>query len=313
MKKFVIFAVVFFTPIVLVNILVEAYVRSLPLTIKNRANYFENNKENIEILILGGSQNRDAMNTELMSTPSLNIATSSQGYYINNKFLEFLDPKLPKLKTVIIPITYKHFEMGPPQYNSWRNNTYRYYFDLEIDSKFTYFKDKLLFLSNPKVYDAIIKNYRNQAIKQSEESLYDYNIENSLFHKLEYDYERIMNHNFKVIPQKESPEFLKGHTQYLNKMLDYCHKNDLDVIFSITPVTNQYLQKQNIEIKRNVDSILTKCLERYNARVFSPKLEDFELIEDFRDHTHLGPKGAMKYTEKFETFLKNNEIGATDF
>jgi hypothetical protein len=112
-----------------------------------------------------------------------------------------------------------------------------------------------------------------------------------------------------VIPQKESPKFLVEHARYLNEMLDYCNNNDLDVVFSITPVTNQYLQKQNVKIKSNVDSILSKSLEIYNAKMFSPELEDFKLLEDFRDHSHLGPKGAMKYTKKLEIFLKNTDFG----
>lgn len=307
MKKLIIGVFIFFTPIVLINTAIELYVRDLPFTIKNRAEYFEKNKENIEILILGGSQNRDAMNVEVMEKPSFNIGTSSQGYYINSKFLKSLAPQLPKLKTVVIPMTYKHFEMAPPQYNSWRNNAYRYYFDLEIDDKFTYFKDKLLFLSNPKIYNSILKNFHNRDTTNPENALYNYDIRSSLFYKLEFDKNKIANYDFKIIPKKQNLQYLIAHKKYLDEMLAYCENQNINIVFSMTPVTNEYLQKQNPIIKRHVDSILSKSLVDYGAKLFCPEIDEFSLFKDFRDHTHLSPSGAAKYSKQIETFINHLE------
>lgn len=304
MRSFLIKIVVFFIPIIVCYLVVENHLRSLPTIVSNKANYYNIHKNDIEILILGASRNKDAINPTLISKNTLNLAISAQDYYISNRLLQKVAPNLPKLKTVIIPCTFAHFESGPSQKKTWRNSMYRYYFNISLEDRFTYFKDNFMYKDNATYYQTLIDKYADGTFKK-DSSTYPTDINNYLFPKMKYDSLKIVNNEFIIQPETAHPEYIKENIKSLENILAYCLENNYNIIINDTPLSIPYKQKIIPEIKKRRDSILSLIQKKYNFLYFNPYNDVKFNLEDFRDYNHLSPSGAEKYTTFLVEFLKN--------
>ena len=67
MRSFLVNTIIFFLPLVLGLILIENYLRELPLTSKNKSDFYKTYHNDVEILVLGASRNKEAINPDLMT------------------------------------------------------------------------------------------------------------------------------------------------------------------------------------------------------------------------------------------------------
>lgn len=283
---------------------IEIHIRNLPTDFKIKSEFYKDHKEDIEILVLGASRNRDAINPEWLSNNTLNLSFSSQDYYINNKMLQTLSPDLPNLKTVIIPCTFGHFETGPSQKEPLKSSMYHYFFDVSVNDDFTYFKDDFIYISNPKYYQGLINRYKDGVIKK-ETNIYFKDISNYKFPMMSYDSLKITNSLFKVRPDRVHLEYIKQNINNLEKILSYCEKKGFDVIINDTPVSKPYKVRIIPDILKRRDSILSVIKSKYSVQFFSP-LDSLQFyLKDFKDYNHLSPIGSEKYTKALNDFMKN--------
>lgn len=304
-KKFLIQTCLFFIPVIIAYAIIENTTRNLPLTPKIKSDFYKKYQDDIEALVLGASQNRDAINPEFLSQKALNIAFPDQDYYVSSKLLEQLAPTLPSLKTVIIPISYGHFETAPNQKETWKNSMYRHYFGTTISDKFTYFKNNLLYISYPEYYTGKINEHR-KGISNVDCNEYGYNrnVEKSLFYKFAYDSLSITQQSVYIAPNKPHPEFIPENVEKLKAMLDFCVQQNYTIILVETPTTKRFKELRIPEIMRRRDSILSIITTDYKIQYIEADIRDSYYIKDYRDNNHLNPQGAEKFTKRLNTFLE---------
>ncbi|WP_299766084.1 hypothetical protein [uncultured Dokdonia sp.] len=303
-KKFVIQICIFLIPVVIGYALVENYTRNLPLTPKIKSDYYKKNKEDIEVLVLGASQNRDAINPEFLSQKTLNIAFPDQDYYVSSRLLEQVGPTLPSLKTVIIPISYGHFETAPNQKDTWKNSMYRHYFGATVSDKFTYFKDNFLYISFPNYYSTKINEHKKGTTKV-DCNVYGYNknIERALFYTHNYDSLTIIKQPIHITPTIPHPEYVSQNVNKLEDILDFCTENKYKIILLETPTTKRFKEQRIPEVLHRKDSVLSMIIAKYNVQHIDANSNNDYNLKDHRDNNHLSTQGAEKFTKLLDKLI----------
>ncbi|MEP0265746.1 hypothetical protein [Dokdonia sp.] len=292
-------------PVIIGYAILENYTRNLPLSPKAKSAFYKKHQNNIEILILGASQNRDAINPEFLSQKALNLAYPDQDYYVSSKLLEQIGPTLTSLKTVIVPISYGHFETAPNQKETWKNSMYRHYFGATISEKFTYFKDNFLYISFPNYYSTKINSHRNgKNTVDCNEYGYNRDVSTSAFYKLKYDSLSIAKSPVPITPLQENPAFIPENIERLEAILNYCSQQNYKVILLETPTTVLFKQQRIPEVLHRKDSILSLIKSKYTIQHIDLDTNNDYSIKDRRDNNHLSTQGAKKFTKRLNKIIE---------
>jgi len=181
---------------------------------------------------------------------------------------------------------------------------YRYFFNVSLDDRFTYFKDDFMYVDNIRFYNRLIKQY-NKGIIKKDTNVFFKDISHHKFPQMKYDSLKINNNEFRIRPEKSNPEYIKGNIENLENIISYCKRNGYEVIINDTPLTSLYKDKMLTKILYRRDSILSIITSKYKIRFFDPSDSLKFNLKDFKDYNHLSPVGAKKYTKALEEFMKN--------
>lgn len=304
-RKLFIHTCLFLLPVIILLAGLELMTRAIPSSPKAISLHLEENAQDIEVLILGASQNQAAVNPDFVTAPTLNIASGHQTYNTDYKLLKGLHPRLPKLNTIVIPMSFAHFDTAPNDDSFWKNAAYSYYYDVNTTSKPNHFYNKLLYLSNPDFYSNMIYRYYINGIATTYNG-YGYVINNdksNSFKKVDYSLEKAWDIPLSIRNTENTKNAIKNKNT-LDGLLTYCRKNNLKVVVALTPVTKKhYLSRNPVLVKRR-DSILNQVRIRYeNLTVLDLEQTDDYEVTDFKNHNHLNIRGAKKFCSMLEDAL----------
>lgn len=306
-RKFLTYCLLFFVPVVLGYAVMEFLSRDLPSVFKTNSFYIEREKANFETLVLGSSQVQSAVNPQGLDDPTLNLASGDQHHDTDFKLLHSFQKRLPKLRTVILEVSYSHFELPHNSKDFWKNSMYLHYYDVNCYERRTYFKDQLLYLSNPKIFS---KKITTHFIKKEQNEVYNafgFNTNNyqGQFKKLGYDEQKIAAMPRFKINTEANPAVFATNTALFEKMLDFLAEKNLDVIICKVPMYKTYHSRKNPDILRRRDSVLAAVLQK-NPKIKLLDLETDTLnfdVHDFWNQSHLNPDGAKKFTHRLNELL----------
>lgn len=306
MKKFVKHTVLFFIPVILGYLAVEYTTRQLPMGFKDLSRYYEENKTEFEVLVLGSSQIKDAINPELLQIPTLNLGSGNQHHDTDFKILKGLLPHIPNLKTVVLEVSYSHFELPHNGKDFWKNAVYYEYYGVNAFERRTWFKDRLVYLSNPQFFSERLLGHYKGTDPPAGFSKYGFDTLNygGRFQDLNYSEEKIAKTKFRL-NYKERPEVFQNNAALFNEMLDFLKEKELNVIICSVPMYKTFLSARNPNILRRRDSILSRIEQDYsNVRMFRKEEDTVRFkVKDYWNQSHLNPDGAKKFTEEFEMLL----------
>jgi len=282
---------------------------SLPSAIKANQEYIIRTNDNFETLILGSSQIQSAVNPEWLDSPTLNLASGDQHHDTDFKLLKSFETKLHDLKTVIIEVSYSHFELPLNGKDFWKNTLYLKYYDVNCFERNTYFKDRLVYLSNPRFFsEKINEQYikKNAVVKFNDHGFNTENYEGQ-FKMLNHEKEKIANMSRFKINTEPNLEIFATNTRLFYEMLDYLSEKELVVILTKVPMYKTYHAKKNPAILRRRDSVIADVLKKYR----NVKLLDLETdtvlfqVKDYWNQSHLNPDGTKKFTAWLNVLLKS--------
>lgn len=308
-RKFLTYCLLFFLPVVAGFMAMEYLSLSLPIAIKANQEYIKRTNDKFETLILGSSQIQSAVNPEWLDSPTLNLASGDQHHDTDFKLLKDFEPKLHDLKTVIIEVSYSHFELPHNGKDFWKNALYLKYYDVNCYERNTYFKDRLVYLSNPRFFSEKINEWyikKNRVVKFNH---HGFNTENyqGQFKMLDHDVEKIANMPRFKINTEPNLNIFAINTRLFYEMLDYLSEKELVVILTKLPMYKTYHAKKNPGILRRRDSVIADVLRKYR----NVKLLDLETdtvlfqVKDYWNQSHLNPDGAKKFTAWLNVLLKS--------
>ncbi|MFT7628072.1 MAG: hypothetical protein ACI9AT_002184 [Ulvibacter sp.] len=306
-KSFLKGALVFFIPVIAVYVILEILVSQVPFNYVNISKQIASEGKSIKIITTGSSQMMCAVNPQFFDQPAINFASNSQHHKIDYNIITQTKDRLESLDVVVLELSYSHLEIAHNSKFFWKNNVYLKYYNVNNFERNTYFKDKLIFLSEPEIYSKVIIDHyiKHKGVSKYNRFGFDENKFAGLFEESNYEEDKILKKSI-TINTDESSYFFENNTEFLYKMLDYLSEEKLNVIVTTLPMHRYYLKDRNPNILKRRDSILELVLKNYNnVRAFRKEEDSINFItSDFKDHNHLNPRGAEKFTTELNTFIK---------
>ncbi|WP_432410414.1 hypothetical protein [Rasiella sp. SM2506] len=289
----------------------EYLVRKLPMSQTYISEFIKTESKTIEVLALGSSQVKNAINPDLFKKRTLNLAAGNQHHDTDFKLLKQLLPELPAVKTIIIETSYSHFELPHNGPDFWKNSIYLDYYGANNFERNTYFKDRLIYLSNPKFLSEKAYSYYIEGEKNFGFNRFGYDTLHyaGIFKDLKYDEVKISALKRFKINKEPSLAIFKNNTQLFFKMLDYLEEKGMHVIICEVPMYKTYLPQRVPEILNRRDSIVTLAKERYkNINVFLLETDTVHYnVKDYWNQSHMNPNGAKKFSSALNVFLEKRD------
>lgn len=308
-KQFIKYLLLFFIPVLLGYTIIEYLTLNLPAPYRINADIIEKEANSIEVLILGSSQMDNAVNPALLKQTALNLASGDQHHNTDFKLLQSLLPRLKNLETVVLEVSYSHFELPHNNTDFWKNSVYLKYYGVNCFDRNTYFKDKLIYLSFPEFYSKKIYSHYILGEERAGFNKFGFDTLNyeGQFKELNYDEKSIaLVPRFKI-NSVQNLEIFKQNTALFLKMLDFLVEHNKNVIVCSTPMYKSYLPRRDLKILARRDSILQLVSKKYTRISFLTKEEDtldFK-VTDYWNQSHLNPSGAAKFTTLLQQKLNS--------
>jgi hypothetical protein len=294
--------------VVLLYIIIEILVLQIPFNYVTTSSFFNSEKEQIEIMALGPSQTNSAINPEYFNKSTISLASTSQHHNLDFKILKQTKDRLPKLKYLILELSYSHLELPHNSKSFWKNSVYLKYYNVNAFERNTYFKDKLIYLARPDIYSKhLVDHYvKKKPGPKLNKYGFDENVSEGLFYNLNYNDSLILGKDFRINTQPNLALF-KHNAEYFINMLEYTKNENLNVVICTMPLYKSYLHKRNPIILKRRDSILALISERFgNVRIFNKEADTINFTtSDFINHNHLNPRGAEKFSKELNAFIKD--------
>ncbi|XOL42326.1 hypothetical protein KCTC32420_02721 [Aequorivita nionensis] len=298
-KRFLKYCLGFFIPVAIAYCILELLVLNIPINYKIFGNYLNAHSQEIEVMAFGSSQMKCGFNPALSDESAINFASTSQHHNEDFHILKGTIDRLPKLKHVLLEVSYNHLELPYHPNDYWKNTIYLKYYNVNAFERPTWFKDRLVYLSNPRFYSHKLMDYYFYKIDDSQLNEYGFDTNNyeGAFKKLNYDETKLAAHKFKIITREDTSIF-KKNTIYLFEMLDYAKAENLKVIVCTLPLYKTYLKERNPNVVRRRDSVLSVIKKKYsNVILLNVETDTLQFtVKDFLNENHLNPDGAKKFT-----------------
>lgn len=298
MKKFTIFIVGFSFCLILVLLSGEYFLRTIPNDFSTKMKLFQQQKDKIEVLILGSSHAYVGVNPAYFISPTFNFANSSQTLDLDEQLFKKIKDDLPQLKTVIIPISYFSYVLALEDGKSAAKiKNYNIYYG--IYSHTYELKNQFEILNQyPKVN---WKRYQKYLAYPFAEVFTDANgfkskgIGKKALSPAEALNNTLTNHTRNISDPLIQLRIDQNYHS-LQQIIDWCQEKNINVVLLTTPVQASYLkgldpiQKQDFLQKTETIVAKNNHLRWFNYL----DLGHIFTSQDFKDVDHLSIDGAKK-------------------
>ncbi len=296
-KKILIRLCLFVLPILILIGYFEYKLKTKPFvsSYATKKYFLEQQLDSVEILILGSSQTFNGVNPACFNKRAFNLSNVSQTLYYDKRLtLEYL-PKLPKLKTVLINISYFSFfyQLYDIKEN-WRDYYYNQHFGIK------YYQLNPFLLSN---YSAFAMYQPMHSVKLAFNKFEDETAKEILPNGYQPKYiqeaindgvgkERVDVHNSENFTNRR-----KEIETDLEDFVSQLSQKNIQVVFLTTPVYSTYSKFCNKNITEENNQFVHLLCKSHKCKYLN-FFEDTRFIkDDFFDNDHLKNNGAIKLSK----------------
>ena len=291
----------FLSPLVLVILLMEVSLRSIPNDYIKKENIFTSRNGEIETLILGSSHCLYGLDPKYFDQSSFNLAHVSQTIDIDLAFLNKYLVDLKHLKTIVIRLSYPTlFERLGNTSESWRVKNYNIYYGLDIPNP--YFNRTEVFSNDLDVNISRLFNYYIK--RESNINCSEYGWGNSFHSSVNNNLERsgIVSSRRHLIEDHQYFQICKNE---LAEMVSICEGHNIQLILFTPP---GYVSYRNLLDERQLMMTVDTGEEFASQSEFCSYynlLADSSFVEeDFYDADHLNEIGAKKLSLFFNKVIE---------
>lgn len=303
--KLVIRFSLFILPLLLVEFSIEYKLSLLPTSYALKKQHLEQYAPDIEILTLGSSHGLYDINPDLFSKLGFNFANSGQSLILDSKLsLEWLD-KLPKLKLIVLPISYFSLKYSLIRGDEfWRDTFYfKTYgvsedpepsFLLKLDPRYQLrlwmFGPQHLFelLSDNPFRSALLgqniskKGWLSADVPSAEQKA---NFNDADGRRQVKRHENLMHE-----------DLLDSNLVALDSLIRGAQKRNINIVFITTPVSQAYWKVIDFKKLSNMQNSIQHLCEKYSVNYYNYLQDNRFNIDDFYDYDHLNKNGAQKFS-----------------
>ncbi len=310
MQRFLVKTSAFSILLILVLVVLELAVRTIPNDYVFKCEFLDKHSREIETLILGSSHSFYGLNPEHFTSNTFNAGHVSQSLdYDQRLWLKYKDDFV-KLKTIYLPISYFSFWLKLDNAeDSWRSKNYTIYYDIPNKRFRHYFE--MLSLPFDKNIERILKNMKDANYSERRSSNLGWG-ENYKSYKsknlLKSGKAAAVRHTFNT-KENEYRTVLQQNLLFLTDLSQWCIKNDVLLVLFTPPAFETYRQNLNNEQLKMTCGYSEKVASEYANTIYLNLLSDKTFDKnDFYDADHLSEIGAKKLS-----ILLNNVVNKIDF
>lgn len=297
MKKFLIKAAIFGVCIFFICVGIELLLLIIPNEYSYKRQYLETKGDEIKVLILGSSHNRNGIIPSLLGDSTFNMAADGRYPYYDAVLAERYVPTMKNLKYVIWDLGY-----------DWQYLNYKYSIkEHENGASYRCMSEKYLDIPYPGFYnwseliyskfnygERILNYFRNEAALQICDSLGEFLLQRSSKSSAWKDSKKVPKIDYDNPDAKKCFEETLGYMCRIAAVCESCH---VRLIVITTPYYKGSLQNVSsrglAEMQMCVDAMKKICptMQYHNYMMDSRFIED-----DFFNASHLSDIGAKKFT-----------------
>jgi hypothetical protein len=304
MRKFNSKILLFLSPILLISILMEFSLRSIPNDYSYKKEYLDTYSNEIETLILGSSHSYRGINPIYFTNNCFNASYVSQSLNYDYEILRKYDNNFSNLKTVVLSISYfSLFTKMEQGLEAWRVKNYVIYYGINISNSITDFTE--------------IMSNRFGANLQRLVSYYLYSEGNMHCSKFgwgipnKFENTRNLEGTGKTAAQRHTVKdykYLKENILTLNSIIEFCKKHNVKLILYTPPAYITYRQNLNKEQLRITLNLTYEIANSNENCSYLNLLEDTSFIStDFLDADHLNEDGAKKLSNLLNAYINDKK------
>lgn len=280
-----------------------------------------NNKDSIEVLILGNSHAYNGVNPSEFSKKTFNLANVGQSLYFDKRItLRHLD-KLKKLKYVFISIDYHSLyfsSQGFRDYWSYYGHGIKYKNKSYIFAELSPF----LFGYGPKVSLSFLKTEISKKIRFNDKNYIDFNIQRGInpldtiangflgyeaTSEIYFEKEQIIK-KAKYL-NRPTVSLREEQSEILEDLVDFIRilkKNEITPILFTAPIYPELSKYLNTHIQENNRKITYELCDQFNINYYNFANSSKFKKNDFFDSDHLNKRGAKTLSGILENVLNDS-------
>jgi len=305
MKRLLIQVFIFLTPLAILAIGVESFVRTIPNSYRFKKEWMDNNCQKVKTLILGNSHLNSAIIPSQMES-AFNLTNSSQSLEYDSWLLSCYIKNCPNLETVLLSLDYHNLFYTEYEKANDKNNCLPIYYHIYMDyPKHVCLPKYCLELSCPRFLCGKVEDYIISRLKRT---TYDFRCDSLGRFGSNLKNQRLMHERFikKDIIRTSKIEVgnaVVQNTEYINKIVNTCKSRKIRLVLISTPFWHVY--NENIDTKRLSEFYLFANYIKSKYKVEYYDFRDDDRIsyngDFFKDSHHLSDFGADKFTKMLKT------------
>ncbi|MBD0257802.1 MAG: hypothetical protein ICV83_18975 [Cytophagales bacterium] len=288
----------FCLPVVAGMVAVEVVLYRTPNTYSYKRECLERQLDGIEVLVLGSSQPLFGINPAHFSRPGFNLANVSQTLYYDKALtLKYLD-RLPKLKLVLIPVSY--FSFNYQLYDTkerWRDYYYRTFWDIRYPElpRFDLRNVSRIALYSPAEVVSLLKNgFRADFTENLSPDGYLAVAPVAANEKIS---EAAGRDRVKVHDATRHPRRFAGIAADLEGLVAALTRRGVTVAFLTTPVLPTYARYCNPQVLRRNRAVINRLCRTYGCCYYDYFTDRRFPPAEFADNDHLNATGAARFSQ----------------
>lgn len=281
----------------------EVNLRNINNSYKLKKQLLESKLDSIEILVLGTSESLYGINPEYFNLYGFNLSEKAQSLHYDKELLLKYINKMPKLKYVIISISYfslwyqlQHLNdnLDYFYYHFWNFKPYNdKFFDLK---KYSY----IALYGTQYSQDAFRNNFKVSGITENIMSNGYFSESNEMDLKQADKQVELLIKTHSLLMRDE---VLDSNITTIEEMVKEIIISGKMPVFVTTPQHNTYLRKMDRNKYNQMKNVIEGLCNKYKIKYFNYTEDTRFLNEDYFDPIHLNKRGAEKFTK-----ILNSEI-----
>ena len=308
--KFFSRAVIYSLPILLLASGLEALQHMLPNEYTHKKELLEERLDELEVLILGSSHTYLGINPALLQSRAFNLAATAQTLYFDKFLLEKYIDRLPRLKKLVLPVSYPSLGSesykNPGDYN--RSYHYAYFYgsnafvDMLAPRRFSLVSLFTVKKSVDRSWDYFVRgdsliefdgNGWYNSDKEPARDLAKNGRDSGKLHDAVYD-----------------ESLIPDNLRYISEMIRLCKRRGVEVYLLSMPMWKTYIEQVKPERYTRMVTAMDSLSRVEQIPYFNFTEDERFIAEDFFDSNHLNQQGADKFTHIFNGLIYDRGSGA---
>jgi hypothetical protein len=267
---------------------------------------FEKLKNDCEILVLGNSEMLKGVNPEFLQATAFNMAHVSQTYSVDEQILVKYLEQLPKLKTVILGVSYLSFgEEIKNGSESWRIPFYHRYYGLQLNHEFDLRNHSNILCYTP--YESMkmaFSNFRTDLVNGMQEN--GWMKVTGFKEEDQIDSQAVQRARMHTVGLHK--KFVETNIRSLERMIKLLKSHHIEPVLVAPPVMEEYYNALDTQWLFRNDSIVTRFREEFKVNVIdlSSPGSNFNRYGSrlYSDVNHLNETGAEELSRYLAEEIK---------